>query len=69
VKATEIRELNDDDLRQRLRERRDDLFALRFQYITGSVENVRAVRNAKRDIARINTIIRERELAKTRGKK
>ncbi|MFO7973368.1 MAG: 50S ribosomal protein L29 [Candidatus Hydrogenedentota bacterium] len=63
MKASEIRELTDEELRQRLRERADALWAFRMQQVTGAVDDVRALRNARRDIARIKTIIRERELA------
>jgi large subunit ribosomal protein L29 len=63
VKASEIRELTDEELRQRLRERTDALWAFRMQQVTGAVDNVRGLRNARRDIARIKTIIHERELA------
>lgn len=63
VKASELRELTDEELRQRLRDRNDDLFAFRMQLATGTVDNVRAARNARRDIARIKTLLREREMA------
>jgi large subunit ribosomal protein L29 len=63
VKASELRELTDDELRQQLRERSEALWAFRMQQVTGAVDNVRGPRNARKDIARIKTIIRERELA------
>lgn len=69
MKASELRELTDDELRQRLRERSDAVRAFRFQMATGAVENVRGARNAKRDVARIRTILRERELTATREAK
>ena len=69
MKARELRELTDEELRQRLSERRDAIRAFRFQAATGTVENVRGARNAKRDVARIHTIIREREMAETKGAK
>jgi large subunit ribosomal protein L29 len=62
VKAKELQELTDEELRQRLRERTDDLMSFRMQMATGTVDNVRASRNARRDIARIKTVLREREL-------
>ena len=61
MKARDLRDLSDGELRDRLKETRDDLIAFRQQMATGSVENVRAARNARRDIARILTVIRERE--------
>ena len=69
MKASEIRELTDEEWRQRLRERTDALWAFRMQQVTGAVDNVRGARNARRDIARIKTIIRERELAQAKQAK
>ena len=69
MKASEIRELTDEELRHRLRERTDVLWAFRMQQVTGAVDNVRGARNARRDIARLKTIIRERELAKAKQAK
>lgn len=63
MKAKDLREMTTDELRQRLRERNDALAAFRLQSATGVVDNVRGARNARRDIARINTILRQRELA------
>jgi len=60
VKASELVDLTDEELSQRLRERRDDLHVFRMQMATGTVENVCAARNARRDIARILTVMRER---------
>ena len=62
MKAKELQELTDEELRQRLRERTDDLMSFRIQMATGTVDNVRSSRNARRDIARIKTVLREREL-------
>ena len=63
MKARELRELTDEELGQRLRERRDDLMAFRMQMATGTVDNVRGAREARRDIARIKTIRGERRRA------
>jgi large subunit ribosomal protein L29 len=52
-----------DELQSQLVKRSDDLISFRMQMATGVVDNVRASRNARRDIARIKTILRERELA------
>ena len=62
MKASEYRDMTGDELRLRLRERRDDLVSFRLQMATGVVDNVRAARNARHDIARILTILREREV-------
>jgi large subunit ribosomal protein L29 len=55
--------MTEDELRGQLVKRSDDLISFRLQMATGVVDNVRASRNARRDIARIQTILRERELA------
>ena len=62
MKAVEIRELSSDDLTVKLKEARAELFNLRFQMATGQLTNNRRLRTVKRDIARIYTVIREREL-------
>ena len=61
MRARDLREQTDNELSERLRERRDDLAAFRMQMVTGVVDNVRAAREARRDIARIKTILNERE--------
>jgi large subunit ribosomal protein L29 len=58
----ELRELHDDELQTRLREAKEELFNLRFQTATGQLDNNRQLRNIRHDIARIYTILREREL-------
>lgn len=60
--ASEFRELTDDELRERLSQAKEELFNLRFQLATGQLTNNRRLRTVKRDIARIYTVIREREL-------
>jgi large subunit ribosomal protein L29 len=62
VKAHELDELNDVDLETRLREAKEELFNLRFQAATGQLESHGRLRTVKRDIARIYTVVREREL-------
>jgi len=62
VKASEIRELDRDELQRRLGTLREELFNLRFQLATGQLENTSRVRQVRKDIARILTILREREL-------
>ncbi len=63
MKAKEMHELTDDELREKLAETRQELFNLRFQSATGALENAARMRLAKREIARILTVRRERELA------
>ena len=60
--AAEIRDLNDDELVLRLRESKEELFNLRFQVATGQLDNNRRLHHVRRDIARIYTVMREREL-------
>lgn len=69
MKAQDLRELSNVELQQRLQEREDSLNAFQVQLATGVVDNVRAPRNARRDIARIKTILREREIAAAKGSK
>jgi large subunit ribosomal protein L29 len=58
----ELREQEDDELQSQLREAKEELFNLRFQMATGQLDNNRRLRTVRRDIARIYTILREREL-------
>jgi large subunit ribosomal protein L29 len=60
--TNELRELHDDELETRLTEAKAELFNLRFQTATGQLDNNRRLRTVKHDIARIYTILREREL-------
>lgn len=60
--AFELRALNEEELVAKLHERKEELFNLRFQAATGQLTNNRRLRTVKRDIARILTVIREREL-------
>ena len=60
--AHELDDLNAVDLETRLREAKEELFNLRFQSATGQLESHGRIRAVKRDIARLYTVIREREL-------
>ena len=62
VKAAELRELSEQELIARLREAKAELFNLRVQGATGQLDNHRRLQVVRRDIARIYTIMREREL-------
>ncbi len=62
VKAAELREISDEELIARLREAKAELFNLRVQGATGQLDNHRRLQTVRRDIARIYTIMREREL-------
>ena len=58
--ARELRELTDDELEHRLSERRQELFNLRFRHATGELENTAGLGQARRNLARLMTIARER---------
>ncbi|QIK75382.1 50S ribosomal protein L29 [Nocardioides piscis] len=60
--AHELDELNAVDLESKLREAKEELFNLRFQAATGQLESHGRLRTVKKDIARIYTVVREREL-------
>jgi large subunit ribosomal protein L29 len=62
TEALELRKLEDDELVTKLREAKEELFNLRFQAATGQLESHGRLRAVRRDIARIYTIMREREL-------
>ncbi|MEJ2542118.1 MAG: 50S ribosomal protein L29 [Gemmatimonadota bacterium] len=63
MKAEEIREWDNTEIQARLAELREEQFKLRFAGATMELENPRMLRNIRRDIARMKTILRERELA------
>jgi len=60
--AAELRALPDDALDEKLKEAKEELFNLRFQNATGQLDNTARLRAVRRDIARIYTVQREREL-------
>jgi large subunit ribosomal protein L29 len=62
LKAHELDDMNEIDLETRLREAKEELFNLRFQAATGQLESHGRLRTVKKDIARIYTVVREREL-------
>ena len=62
MKANEIRKMTSSDLEKELVELKSELFKLRFQLATNGLENPMKIKNTKKDIAKIKTILREREL-------
>jgi large subunit ribosomal protein L29 len=60
VKGSEVHALNDHDLVERLKEARQEAFNLRFRHATGELENTAGLRAARRDIARLLTVVRQR---------
>jgi large subunit ribosomal protein L29 len=63
--AVELRGLEDDELVNKLKESKEELFNLRFQSATGQLDNNKRLRTVRHDIARIYTVMRERELGLT----
>ena len=63
MKAVEIRALSADDLQSKLKEARAELFNLRFQMATDQLDNTARVKEVKKDIARIQTEMRAREMS------
>ena len=62
MKANEFRDMTQDELNEKCSELKSELFNLRFQLATGQLENPMRIREVKKDIARVKTILREREL-------
>ncbi len=67
MKAAEIRELSAEDLQVKLKEAKAELFNLRFQMATGQLSNNRRLRTVRQEIARVYTVLRERELGLASG--
>ena len=67
MNASDIRDLTDAEIRQRIAETQEELFRLRFRSATQQLENPALLRKLRRDIARMKTILRERELQHSRG--
>jgi large subunit ribosomal protein L29 len=63
TKARELRELNDVELEHRLSEAKEELFNLRFQNATGQLDSTARLAQVRKDVARIETLLREREIA------
>lgn len=64
MKAKQIHEMTDAELTTKLAELKDELFNLRFRHATGQLENPNVLNSVKKDIARVKTVIREREIKK-----
>jgi large subunit ribosomal protein L29 len=67
VRAKELRDKTNDALLKVIEERQADIVNFRMQLATGVIENCRRAREARRDIARVKTIMKERETAATKG--
>ena len=62
MKAKEIREMSSEELENKLKELKNELFNLRFQLATGQLANPQRIRECKKDVARVKTLLCEREL-------
>lgn len=60
MKARELRELSEEELHSQKEELKDQLFKLKFQHALGQLENALKLKNVKRDIARIKTVLNEK---------
>ena len=69
MKADKVRNLTDEELRQQERDLNDQLFKLKFQLNMGQTESLMKIRGLRRDIARVKTIVRERELVEKTEKR
>ena len=67
AKASELRDLPVDELEQKLSETKEELFNLRFQNATGQLDNYKRLNVLKKDVARIKTLLRARELDEAEG--
>ena len=67
MELNKMRQMTEIELAAELDKMKKELFNLRFQHVTGQLENPIKMRETKRDIARVKTIIREKELAKVQG--
>lgn len=67
ISPGELRELTGEELAERVRESKEELFNLRFQIATGQLSNNRRLRIVRQEIARIYTVLRERELGLASG--
>lgn len=67
MELKKMREMTDIELTAELEKMKKELFNLRFQHVTGQLENPVKMREVKRDIARVKTIIREKELEKVQA--
>lgn len=67
MNPTELRELSDSELDGKLAEAKEELFNLRFQLVTGQLDNPMRIKQMRKEVARILTVVRERELMALEG--
>ncbi len=68
MKARELKEMSEAELRQKEKEVTEELFNLKFQHATGQLENTQRLPQVRKDLARVKTILREKEIAAAKAK-
>ncbi len=63
MKIKDVQDLNEQELEEKVKELKEELFNLRFQQATGQLDNVMRIKEVRRDIARVKTVLRERALS------
>ncbi len=63
TKAADVRDMTTDEIRDQIAQKQEELFRLRFRGATQQLENPTLIKNLRRDVARMRTILREREMA------
>ncbi len=66
MKANEVRDMSFEELSKKLNDLKEELFHLKFQHSTNQLDNPQRIVAVKKDIARVNTILRERELKESK---
>ena len=68
MKAQELKEMSEAELRQKEKEVTEELFNLKFQHATGRLENTQRLPQVRKDLARVKTVLREKEIAAAKAK-
>ncbi len=68
MKARELKEMSEAELRQKDKEITEELFNLKFQHATGQLENTSRLPQVRKDLARVKTLLREKEIAAAKSK-
>ncbi len=68
MKARELKEMSEAELRQKEKEVTEELFNLKFQHATGQLENTARLPQVRKDLARVKTLLREKEIAAAKSK-
>ena len=67
MKAQEVRDLSTEELAQKEQDLKEEFFNLRFQFFTGQLENTQRIKQIRKDIARVKTVLRDREIQAANG--